>query len=224
MSIPLVEVFKSIQGEGLFIGVPAVFVRTYGCNLACSFCDTKYSWEGSAYKNVSPVQLSAMILGLLSPGNIVVFTGGEPMLWQEPLLPVLEKLKALNVPIHFETNGTLFPMPEVRNLVSEWVVSPKRWGNVQDIATVNGWVEMFYKKTTLKFVIATEEDVEIIWETFKLDDARHVVLQPERYTAEADYMGHMKKMIQWAEKHLIGVKWRVLPQLHYLLWGNQRGI
>ena len=224
MSIPLVEVFKSIQGEGLFTGVPSVFVRTYGCNLSCSFCDTKYSWAGSAYKNVSQVQLSAMILTLASPGNIIVFTGGEPMLWQEPLLPVLERLKALNVPIHFETNGTLFPLPEVGKLVSEWVVSPKRWDDRQDIATVNGWVEMFYKKTTLKFVIATEEDVEIISENFDLDTARHVVLQPERYTAEADYMGHMKKMIEWADKHLIGVKWRVLPQLHYLLWGNRTGI
>jgi 7-carboxy-7-deazaguanine synthase len=115
--LQLSEIFYSIQGEGTWTGVPAVFVRLAGCNLACGFCDTDYSTK--FFASVDEVVATVRRLGRDCP--MVVLTGGEPLAQTEtPAL--IDALRADGRRVHIESNGTIFAkLPE-----DVWLcVSPK---------------------------------------------------------------------------------------------------
>ncbi|HET9319772.1 MAG TPA: 7-carboxy-7-deazaguanine synthase QueE, partial [Bryobacteraceae bacterium] len=114
----IAEIFYSLQGEGSLIGVPSIFVRTSGCNLRCSWCDTPYtSWhpEGTEFSLDE-------ILGQVEayPARYVVVTGGEPMIAPE-IVSLTERLRARGLHITIETAGTVFA-PVACDLMS---ISPK---------------------------------------------------------------------------------------------------
>src|SRR6267143_4783455 len=123
------EIFCSIQGEGLNAGKQAVFLRMALCNLACEWCDTKYTWDWKnyAYANeVKEMNVEQVKADLLKRGvKHLVLTGGEPMLQQGELLPLLQSLKETGFFIEIETNGTLTPASEMIEVVDQWNVSPK---------------------------------------------------------------------------------------------------
>lgn len=101
------SIFYSIQGEGPFVGRPAVFIRLAGCNLACPKCDTDYT---SKRKNVS-VDLIIHAVSLANKATtkpLVVITGGEP--FRQDLAPLVKALASLRYQIQIETNGTLAPI------------------------------------------------------------------------------------------------------------------
>jgi 7-carboxy-7-deazaguanine synthase len=101
----IAEIFYSIQGEGKLVGVPSVFVRTSGCNLRCTWCDTPYaSWHPEGI-DMTVEQIAAVVAS--HPTPYVVLTGGEPMMFKElPLL--IETLKQRDCHITIETAGTLW--------------------------------------------------------------------------------------------------------------------
>lgn len=103
------EIFESIQGESSWAGLPMIFVRLFGCNLRCSYCDTMYSVEGNDWKDMSPVEVGDKILEY--ENGIVEFTGGEPLLWSDKIIEVMKYLreKEPDRAWHFliETNGAL---------------------------------------------------------------------------------------------------------------------
>lgn len=103
--LDIVSVFATIQGEGPYAGEPAVFVRTAGCNLDCSACDTDYT---SNRKKIPPDELDIMISAIMpSKANLVVITGGEPL--RQNLLPLLRRLMYdRQYKVQIETNGTLY--------------------------------------------------------------------------------------------------------------------
>lgn len=108
------EIFYSLQGEGCFTGVPAVFVRFAGCNLKCSFCDTDFI----SFTEMSDEQILEEIQKY--PTEHVILTGGEPTLQLDKSL--LDLLEAQKLTVHIETNGT-HPLPEGK---IDWVTcSPK---------------------------------------------------------------------------------------------------
>jgi organic radical activating enzyme len=115
--LALAEIFYSIQGEGLWTGTPAVFVRLAGCNLACDFCDTDYA--AKRWASVAEVVRGVRELGGDCP--MVVLTGGEPLAQAESLA-LIEALRLDGRRVHIESNGTIFtPLPE-----DVWLcVSPK---------------------------------------------------------------------------------------------------
>lgn len=105
--IKLNEIFYSIQGEGPFIGMPAVFVRLAGCNLSCSFCDTDFSEQLSVS---TPSELLKLVetaldgsLAYLRP--LIVLTGGEP--FKQDLNAILEALTQYGLQVQIETNGSI---------------------------------------------------------------------------------------------------------------------
>ncbi|SHF64176.1 7-carboxy-7-deazaguanine synthase QueE [Streptoalloteichus hindustanus] len=123
----LTEKFESFQGEGPWTGQRCVFVRFSRCNLRCGFCDTPESWDWSRY-NPAEVSERAPVAELVSwvrerGVDMMVITGGEPML-QQPAMTALARGLA-NVRVQVETNGTIAPTPELASLVDLWVVSPK---------------------------------------------------------------------------------------------------
>jgi 7-carboxy-7-deazaguanine synthase len=116
--VRIAEIYKSLQGEGRLTGVESVFVRTSGCNLRCSFCDTPYtSWEPEG-EDLSAEEVLRQV-EKYTCGHAVL-TGGEPMLFSE-LIPLTRELRAAGRHITIETAGTLY-LPVDCDLMS---ISPK---------------------------------------------------------------------------------------------------
>ncbi|MFC1804401.1 7-carboxy-7-deazaguanine synthase QueE [Candidatus Omnitrophota bacterium] len=100
----IAEIFYSIQGEGLYLGARQLFVRFFGCNLKCKFCDTKLK----SFKEYEPEELAKELTGLYRSGcHSISFTGGEPLMQKDFLRSALEIIKQRPVKIYLETNGTL---------------------------------------------------------------------------------------------------------------------
>jgi 7-carboxy-7-deazaguanine synthase len=186
----IAEIFSSRQGEGVLAGTPSVFVRTSGCNLRCSFCDTPYaSWEPEG-EDLSVDEILRQIAA--ADRQHVVLTGGEPMLFAE-LIPLCESLRKLEHHITIETAGTLY-LPVACDLMS---ISPKlsnstpaeerdaRWHRRHEASRHRPDVvrrllrEYAYQ---LKFVVDTPADcdeVESYLAEFAELDRRRVLLMPQ---------------------------------------------
>jgi 7-carboxy-7-deazaguanine synthase len=122
----LTEKFESFQGEGPWTGQRCVFVRFSRCNLKCGFCDTPESWDWSRYnpsEASKKVPVSELVSWVRERADMMVITGGEPML-QQPAVAALAR-GAAGVRVQVETNGTVAPTQDLASRVDLWVVSPK---------------------------------------------------------------------------------------------------
>jgi len=118
-TLKTIEVFASVQGEGLRQGEPTVFVRLAGCNLRCGFCDTKRAWEGGREWAVADIAAEVGRLRKGFPARWVCLTGGEPL--GQDIRPLVRALKRDGLRVQVETNGTFPPVPGIN-----WTtVSPK---------------------------------------------------------------------------------------------------
>ncbi|QYJ87771.1 7-carboxy-7-deazaguanine synthase QueE [Shewanella mesophila] len=138
MKYPVNEVFETIQGEGVYTGVPAIFVRLQGCPVGCSWCDTKHTWETLTENRVDPdlviqvdgkigrwaeLDAKALILQLVAKGftaKHIVITGGEPCIYD--LRPLTQALSEEGYQCQIETSGTFEVLCDPRTWVT---VSPK---------------------------------------------------------------------------------------------------
>ena len=162
------EVFISVQGEGPSVGRPALFLRLAGCNLSCSWCDTKYAWFGGEELGVDLV--AERVLGMLRRFrgvSLLVVTGGEPLLQSEELVELLSRLRR-ELPyleVEVETNGTVDPR-EVLTYVDRLIVSPKlsNSGLPEEVRRVSeGVVEAIHTygdRVYVKIVVEGPEDSE----------------------------------------------------------------
>jgi 7-carboxy-7-deazaguanine synthase len=98
----LIEIYKSVQGESSFAGRPCIFVRLAGCNLRCSWCDSEYTFTGG-YKFTEDEVVAEV--AKLAPVKLVEFTGGEPLLQERELIPLMERLLAEGYELMIETSG-----------------------------------------------------------------------------------------------------------------------
>lgn len=99
----ITEIYKSLQGESTYAGLPCVFVRLTGCNLRCSWCDSEYTFHGG--RKMTAEQVLDEVNRLNPNGALVEITGGEPMLQERELLPVMEKLLEAEYRVLLETSG-----------------------------------------------------------------------------------------------------------------------
>src|SRR5260370_1767076 len=102
----VMEIYRSIQGEGALMGVPTTFVRFFACNLRCSWCDTKYSWsvrEGGTWESLPTQEVARQVHSL--GAQHVVLTGGEPTL-QKDLAQLVHLLYNPQHPLTVQTNTT----------------------------------------------------------------------------------------------------------------------
>ncbi len=147
IKIKVSEIFTSFQGEGPYIGTPATFLRLYGCNLDCEWCDTDIStYEMLSVDDVAEILLTQMEFNNI---NLLVITGGEPTLQMEEIKRLIKEIPE-DIKIQLETNGSIFEyLPEI-----EYVISPK-----EDKEKV---FENYYKYENVffKFVITCEEDID----------------------------------------------------------------
>lgn len=222
----IAEIFYSIQGEGMLVGTPSVFVRTSGCNLRCKWCDTPYtSWDPQGEER----SVDAIIEEVNGYGaSHVVITGGEPM-----IAPGMEDLtRRLTHHITIETAGTV--EKDVRcDLMS---ISPKLANSTPANGSGARWAvqhertryqpEVLKRLTQLysyqlKFVIADPGDlaeVQAIIEQIGASRSR-VVLMPEGVDAIA-----LAERGRWLAEIAKQTGFRMSPRLHVDLWGNRRGV
>jgi organic radical activating enzyme len=182
MSLPVVEAFTSIQGEGPRAGRLCGFLRFGGCNLSCGFdggwvCDSSYTWDSRHYdlkREISPMS-AVQVVGLVEHEvNEVVLTGGEPLMHQRnPDWAVL--LRALHAKSKFiavETNGTIRPDPVTQTFVDHYSISPKLSNTThkrgQDPGLADWPQHIQLQKSCLKFVVTDPGDVK---EAVRLADA-----------------------------------------------------
>ena len=200
----LIEAFVSVQGEGAFIGVPALFVRLAGCNLKCPWCDTKESWSEGC-PEIDPVQFMVNIKQQFDLKNVrcAVVTGGEPTIHSD-IKRLIEVLKGAGLRVHLETNGTC---EYLRDLNADWVAcSPKP-----------GRCYMYFPEGVdeLKYVVTEEFNAAIaIPESTRTRFAGKIWLQPCDYGKIAQNREMMEKAVKIA---LGDPRLRVGVQLHKLL-------
>lgn len=99
----ITEIYKSLQGESTYSGMPCVFVRLTGCNLRCTWCDTEYSFYGG--KKMAPEEVLDEVERLSPSGGLVEITGGEPMLQERELVPLMQSLLDSGYKVLLETSG-----------------------------------------------------------------------------------------------------------------------
>ncbi|MGN0105676.1 7-carboxy-7-deazaguanine synthase QueE [Methanobrevibacter ruminantium] len=147
IEIKVSEIFTSFQGEGPYIGTPATFLRLYGCNLNCEWCDTDIStYEMLSVDDVAEILMTQMEFNNI---NLLVITGGEPTLQMEEIKRLIKEFPE-DIKIQLETNGSIFEyLPEI-----EYVISPK-----EDKEKV---FENYHKYDNVffKFVITSKEDID----------------------------------------------------------------
>jgi len=231
----LSERFVSIQGEGASVGEPAAFVRLARCNLACSWCDTPYSWDFERYSFEEEVETTTALevaewLVDNAPGR-VIWTGGEPLVQQKALVKAIgaldERRRArgarLDV-LEVETNGTVPPLPALLERIDQWNVSPKLQGSgePEDRRIVAPVLATFAAtgRAYFKFVLADEADErEALDWIERLDLPRErVLLMPAAATLD-----QLRERSPWVAAAALRARLRFSGRLHLELFGGRRG-
>ena len=203
------ESFRSIQGEGLMIGSLTYFVRLAGCNLSCSWCDTKYSNEEEG------TEMSIdEIADLVKDDRNICITGGEPLL-QDDVYPLMEELLRKGKTIVLETNGSvsLSKVPrDPRMIISMDIKCPS--SGMQSRMDMSN-LQILKQTDQLKFVVADRKDLEYAVSIIQKGVDCNVIISP---------VGGMDigPLADEVVERRLDV--RVLPQLHKIIWGNKRSV
>lgn len=222
------EIFHTLQGEGASVGMPTVFLRLATCNLACSWCDTAYTWDWKNFdykEQVIEVESDVLEKQILKHNRPhIVITGGEPMLQQAELAPLVSSLMSKGFFSEVETNGTIAPNAEMIEAISQWNVSPKlaNSGNHPEKREVAQAIEAFRntERAYFKFVIAEPTDIDEVTGMVERYDipSERVILMPEGTT-----VSHIQKSATWLAELCAERGYRFSTRLHILLWGDKRG-
>ena len=221
------EMFDSIQGEGPNAGEPVIFIRLALCNLTCSWCDTKYTWDWDNYdfdKEVHHFEIEDIIKKIQTYKiKHIVITGGEPLMQQEELIKLLSPLKN-NYFIEVETNCTIIPNESLMKIVDQWNVSPKtkNSGNLPEQYENKESYNFFtgVDNCYFKFVVENEEDLTEIQKLINKYNIKKdsVFLMPQA-TTKMEIITREEIVSKSAKNH----KFRYSPRMHVSMWGNQRG-
>jgi 7-carboxy-7-deazaguanine synthase len=217
----LIEIYKSIQGESSFAGLPCIFVRLAGCNLRCAWCDSEYTFTGG-YK-LSEDEVVAEI-EKLAPVRLIEFTGGEPMLQERELIPLMERLLAGGYELMIETSGER-PLERVPSAVHK-VVDVKCPGSGEAGSFRLSNLACLTQRDEVKFVLTDRGDYEFAREFIREHGverrAGQVLLSPafsktpsaERSTENC--LLDPKELVEWMLAD--GVPARLSLQIHKYVW------
>lgn len=190
-TIPLMEDFYTIQGEGVHTGKPAYFIRTAGCDVNCWWCDVKESWEESDHPRVKVGEIVKR--AAQSGASMAVVTGGEPLL--HDLDPLTFRLREEGLRVHIETSGSS-PLSGFLDWIT---LSPKRFKEPID--------DIFPYVDELKVVVLTPKDLE--WAEINADRCprnTRLLLQPEWSRNDS-----VDLIVDYVKEH---PKWSISLQTH----------
>lgn len=219
----VVEIFSSIEGEGIRAGLPVVFVRLFGCNLNCSYCDTKYSREAEE-QNAEVLTVDEIVERVVSYGiPFVTITGGEPLI-HPGIENLLEKLIELGFGINVETNGTRTPVYfHDQSVLGRGTI----FYTVDYKCPSSGMedrmhVELFNglrSTDVLKFVVGSEEDLLSM-----LSVLDRLTSEPQIFVSPVFGKIKPEEIVQFIMRHKM-YTCRVQVQLHKIIWSpEKRGV
>ena len=218
----IIEIYKSLQGESTYSGLPCVFVRLTGCNLRCTWCDSEYTFTGG--KKMTLEDVLAEVKRLSSSGGFVEITGGEPMLQEREAVPLMQRLINDGFTVLLETSGErpLKNVPaEVRKIVD--VKCPD--SGEQDTFCMDNLAAL-QPHDEIKFVLSSRTDYEFsreFTEKHKLSSRVNAVLFSPAFRKDAtgarDASHCLLDPQQLAEWMLAdNVPARLGLQLHKFIW------
>jgi 7-carboxy-7-deazaguanine synthase len=151
----IIEIYRSIQGESSFAGIPCIFVRLAACNLRCTWCDSEYTFTGGKKMSAELVEQEVL---RLAPGGLVEFTGGEPMLQERELVPLMDRLLSRGYTLLLETSGER-PLENVPPAVHK-IVDVKCPGSGESGTFRMSNLAAITAADEVKFVLADRADYE----------------------------------------------------------------
>jgi 7-carboxy-7-deazaguanine synthase len=221
------EVFgPTLQGEGPSAGRRCGFVRLGGCNLDCSWCDTPYTWDWTRFRpetELRRVAVTEVVASVEAMGvDMLVITGGEPLLQARALLPLLAAAAERGWRLEVETNGTVAPPPQMAAQVAAFNVSPKlaNSGIGEAVRIRPAALEALRAtgRAVFKFVVTAGSDLDEVAALVAAHRLEPVYVMPEGTTAEV-IVARMRELAG----PVLERGFHLTPRLHILLWGDQRG-
>ena len=204
--LEVTEIYKSVQGESTYTGLPCVFVRLTGCNLRCVWCDTTHAFHNGGNLSINQIVDQVKSYGI----NLVEITGGEPLL-QKEVFPLMESLLINKFQVMLETSGSL----SIKNV-------PKKVIKILDLKcpgsgeeNKNLWENLNHLASTdeIKFVIADKVDYEWskkVLQDYKLDQKIQILFSPVFEKLK------LKDLTEWILEDNLPV--RLHTQLHKYIW------
>ncbi|MGX5523644.1 7-carboxy-7-deazaguanine synthase QueE [Bacillus toyonensis] len=235
--IPVLEIFgPTIQGEGMVIGQKTMFIRTAGCDYSCSWCDSAFTWDGSAKEQVrqmAPEEIWNELVGIGGENfSHVTISGGNPVLLKN-IQFLLTVLKENGIRTAIETQGSKWQ--EWLLQIEEVTISPKPPSSKMktDFTMLDSVIRKLERKDfSLKVVVFEDYDFEYAVKVHKRYPQVPFFLQVGNDdTKTVDDAALIKNLLQKYERLIEKVVQskemndaKVLPQLHALVWGNKRGV
>lgn len=238
--IPFMEIFgPTIQGEGMVIGQKSIFLRTASCDFACSWCDSKFTWDGSETPEyLTPKEIAQKILALATKNgkrncNHVTLTGGNPALVGAPMGELIHRLKKEGFHFSVETQGSRYQSWFAE--IDEFVLSPKPPSS----GMKNSWslfdkivrqLESDHVNYSIKIPVFDEADFEFAREVFRKypESQQYLSVGNANSNEEGNISDRLLKKLDWLwEKVLNDPDFnnaKPLPQLHTLIYANKRGV
>ena len=207
----ITEIFKSIQGESSYAGLPCSFIRTTGCNLRCVWCDTEYAFHGGKQMSVDEVLQSIKPHGC----ELVEITGGEPLLHADVPELAAELLRG-DHKVLIETSGALDISVLPHDVIKIMDIKCPESGMMETMDWKN--LERLSPKDELKFVINSRTDYDWavqILNRYQLHTQNLVLFSPVYQKMQPD------QLAEWILKDNLPVRFQI--QLHKVLWGEVPG-
>lgn len=237
LKLPVAEIFYSIDGEGVRTGLPVIFIRLFGCNLNCSYCDTRYACEAETPDTNGIVGYDVMDLDKIifnvqkfAPCKAITLTGGEPLIHTK-VGQLIKALRFLGYDINIETNGAV----DLSDFIDSQMIFKAPCDTVGGYFITMDWksissgesqkmlesnLALLRHEDVLKFVVGNTEDLDQMKEVIKSHPDLHaqVYVSPIFEQIEpADIVAYV------LENQLVNVKVQV--QLHKIIWDpNKRGV
>jgi 7-carboxy-7-deazaguanine synthase len=221
----LIEIYKSVQGESSFAGRPCIFVRLAGCNLRCAWCDSEYTFTGG-YK-LSEDEVVAEI-AKLAPVKLIEFTGGEPLLQERELVPLIQRLLNDGYELMIETSGER-PVENVPKAVHKIIdVKCPGSGEAGRFRMTN--LASLTERDEVKFVITNRDDYEYARDFIRnnalegrtggilLSPAFSKAPSPQRTTENC--LLDPRELVEWMLAD--GLNARLSLQIHKYIWEPQK--
>nr|WP_226585066.1 7-carboxy-7-deazaguanine synthase QueE [Halobacillus litoralis] len=238
---PVLEIFgPTIQGEGMVVGRKTMFVRTAGCDYSCAWCDSAFTWDGSAKEDIERLTAEEIIDRLIETGgdrfDHVTISGGNPALLKH-LHELIDPLHEKGIEVALETQGsrwqdwfmniddlTISPKPPSSKMETNWEILDRIIHQLQEGGRAS--------HLSLKVVIFNKEDLAYAEDVHERYPDVPFFLQVGNDDLEENESGtlasHLLNQYEWLIDQVVDSPKlnhvRVLPQVHALVWGNKRGV
>ena len=209
----VVEIFKSIDGEGIRVGYPVTFIRLAGCNLRCNYCDTKYSYEDEKFTEITPQEIYNQVYKL--GGKRITLTGGEPLIHKDVKV-LVDLLIQKGYEVNIETNGSV----DITLFLDKHTIITMDYkcasSDMEDKMLLDN-ISKLRKQDVLKFVVSDDNDLDTVQRIYQNTKAT-VYISPVFGRIEP------KQIVEYMLEHNME-NCRVQVQLHKIIWNpEERGV